>query len=42
MMPKVLVFTGPKTSCDMIISGVSLVILWPKKIASRDGCFLLD
>ena len=35
------VFKGSKTSCDAIITGVFLGIVWPKNIASRDGCVLL-
>ena len=32
---------GSKTACDVMISGVFLWALWPRKIASRDGCILL-
>ena len=38
-MPKVLVFKGSRY--HVIISGIFLGISWLKKIASRDGCFLL-
>ena len=34
-------FNGSRTSRDVIISGVFWAIFWPKKITSRDGCFLL-
>ena len=34
-------FKGSRTSCDMMISCLFPCIFWPKKIASRDGCFLL-
>ena len=31
---------GPK-SCNVIIGGVFFTKFWPKKMTSRDGCFLL-